>query len=231
VTDNAELDATYPGTHVPLPPGSYVRLSVTDTGIGMDEETRARAFEPFFSTKAERGTGLGLSTVYGIVTGAGGTISLDTQVGQGCRFRLSFPRVATRAPAAAPAAATVARGSGIVLIAEDRGELRELLERVLLEFGYEAIAAENVDHALAVLADRERRIDVLLTDVVMPRMSGVELAARAAEMRPGIKVLYMSGYAPDPQHRALFGSEGAAFLQKPFTPDELATRLAALLRA
>jgi two-component system cell cycle sensor histidine kinase/response regulator CckA len=204
-------------------------LVVSDTGSGMDDDTRQRAFEPFFTTKADRGTGLGLSTVYGIVAGAGGTITLDTQPGAGCQFRLSFPRLEKRARARPAATASVAQGSGSVLVVEDRVELRELLERALKSFGYDAIAAENVDHALAVLADRERHLDVLLTDVVMPRMSGVELAGRATELRPGLKVMYMSGYAPDARHRELFATDGAAFLQKPFTPDELAARLAALV--
>ena len=206
-----------------------VDLVVADTGSGMDDETRQRAFEPFFTTKADRGTGLGLSTVYGIVAGAGGTIALDTQPGAGCKFRLSFPRLETRARARPAAAASVAPGSGSVLVVEDRVELRELLERALRSFGYDAIGAENVDHALAVLADRDRHLDVLLTDVVMPRMSGVELAGRAVELRPGLKVMYMSGFAPDARHRELFATDGATFLQKPFTPDELVARLAALL--
>jgi two-component system cell cycle sensor histidine kinase/response regulator CckA len=208
-----------------------VDLVVSDTGSGMDDETRQRAFEPFFTTKADRGTGLGLSTVYGIVAGAGGTITLDTQPGAGCHFRLTFPRLEKRARARPAAASSVAQGSGSVLVVEDRVELRELLERALRSFGYDAIAAENVDHALAILADRDRHFDVLLTDVVMPRMSGVELAGRATELRPGLKVMYMSGYAPDARHRELFATDGAAFLQKPFTPDELAVRLAALVGA
>lgn len=122
------------------------------------------------------------------------------------------------------------QGTGTILVVEGRADLRNLLERTLVDFGYEAIAAENVDHALAILADRERHVDLLLTDVVMPRMGGVELAARAADLRPGLKVLFMSGYAPDARHRALFASDGAAFLQKPFTPDELARRLTELIR-
>ena len=208
---------------------SSVELIVSDNGIGMDEDTRSRAFEPFFSTKADRGTGLGLSTVYGIVSGAGGTITLDTLPGAGCTVRVTLPRLPSRAQAAKPARVAVEQGSGTVLVVEDRADLRELLERTLVDFGYQAIAAENVDHALALLADRERHLDLMLTDVVMPRMSGVELAARAVELRPGLKVLYMSGYAPEARHRALFASDGAAFLQKPFTPDELAARIAALI--
>jgi DNA-binding NtrC family response regulator len=169
--------------------------------------------------------------VYGIVAGAGGTISLETRAGAGCSFRVTLPRLPNRPRSSKPVAIAPTRGSGTVLIVEDRVDLRELLERTLVDFGYDAIAAENVDHALAVLADLGQHIDALLTDVVMPRMGGVELAARAAELRPGLRVLYMSGYAPDARHRELFASEGAAFLQKPFTPDELAAKLAALTRS
>jgi two-component system cell cycle sensor histidine kinase/response regulator CckA len=210
--------------------GSLVDLIVSDTGVGMDDETRSRAFEPFFTTKADRGTGLGLSTVYGIVIGAGGTITLDTGPGTGCRFRISLPRLERPAGPSAPDANAPATGSGAVLVVEDRSDLRDLLTQALEAFGYTAIAADSPDHALTILGDTSRPVDALLTDVVMPRMSGVELASRAAELRPGLKVLFMSGYAPDPKHRALFASDGAAFLQKPFTPDELATRLGALLR-
>ena len=209
---------------------ALVDLVVADTGTGMDEETRQRAFEPFFTTKADRGTGLGLSTVYGIVVASGGTIALDTRAGGGCRFRISLPRLERPASSTEPGPGPATEGSGSILIVEDRADLRELLGRALTTFGYEPIAADNVDHALRILADRSVVLDALLTDVVMPRMSGVELAARASELRPGLKVLYMSGYAPDARHRELFASDGAAFLQKPFTPDELAMRLAALVR-
>jgi two-component system, cell cycle sensor histidine kinase and response regulator CckA len=208
---------------------SLVDLIVADTGLGMDEETRLRAFEPFFTTKEERGTGLGLSTVYGIVAAAGGTIALDTRPGAGCVFRISLPRVERRLRARRPATIDPLAGSGRLLVVEDRNELRELLQRALKSYGYDAIAADSVDHALAILADDSQHLDALLTDVVMPRMGGVELAARAHALRAGLKVMYMSGYAPDARHRELFASEGAAFLQKPFTPDELAARLATLL--
>ena len=210
---------------------SLVDLVVSDTGVGMDEDTLARAFEPFFSTKAERGTGLGLSTVYGIVAGAGGTIALDTHPGAGCTFKVSLPRLAKKPRATRPTAAQPERGSGSVLIVEDRADLGEPLERTLVDFGYNAVGAENVDHALALLADRGEHFDALLTDVVIPRMGEVELAVRAGELRPGLKVLYMSGYAPDAKRRELFASDGAAFLQKPFPPDELAAKLAALVGA
>ena len=205
---------------------SSVSLTVADTGVGMEEATRARAFEPFFTTKEGAGTGLGLSTVYGIVTGAGGTISLDTSPGAGCTFRITLPRLTTRAEERErPAATAIGPGSGTVLLVEDRDDLRSMLLQALTLSGYEGIAARDAEHALSLLGDPTFRIDVLLTDVVMPGLSGVELGARATELRPGLKVLYMSGYAPDPRHRALFASDRAAFLPKPFTPDELTARL------
>ncbi len=207
----------------------HVDLVVTDTGTGMDDETRSRAFEPFFTTKGEHGTGLGLSTVYGIVSGAGGTIALDTRPGGGCRFRITLPRVVTAATPGGALDASTGPTTGSVLVVEDRRELRDLLAQALQAFGYDAVTADGAEDALSMLADPAIRIDVLLTDVVMPRMSGVELAERAAELKPGLKILFMSGYAPDPKHRALFSREGAAFLQKPFTPDELSARLSQLV--
>jgi two-component system, cell cycle sensor histidine kinase and response regulator CckA len=209
-----------------------VELSVTDSGIGMDEETRARAFEPFFTTKGERGAGLGLSTVYGIVTAAGGSIGLESRPGVGSTFRLKLPRFPSAADARIATDQAIAFRSGAaILVAEDRPELRELLRDSLLEFGYQPILAETVEHAVRLLGDSACKIDLLLTDIVMPRMSGVELAAKAQELRPGLKVLYISGFAPDPKHRELFANNGANFLQKPFAPEQLADKVAAVLGA
>jgi CheY-like chemotaxis protein len=206
---------------------SRVRLVVTDTGVGMDEETRSRAFEPFFTTKGQRGTGLGLSTVYGIVSGAEGTIDIDSRPGAGCTVRISLPREDEKPVVSTEIEADTIHGTGTVLVAEDGADLRETIGEALRAFGYRPLLAEHAADALRVLSDAGKKVDFLLTDVVMPGMSGVELAARALELRPSLNVLFMSGYAPDPRHRALFGREGTAFLQKPFTPMELAARLAA----
>jgi two-component system cell cycle sensor histidine kinase/response regulator CckA len=204
-----------------------VMLTVADTGQGMDEETRARAFEPFFTTKGQSGGGgLGLSTVYGIVVGAAGTIDIETSPGNGCAVRISLPR--HERESAGPARVAANANVGTVLVAEDRSELREVIGEALHAFGYGTILAKDAADALRLLSQNERTIEILLTDVVMPGMSGVELASRALELRPSLSVLFMSGYAPDPDHRALFSSKRRAFLQKPFTPQELAEKLAAL---
>jgi len=205
-------------------------LTITDNGVGMDENIRARAFEPFFTTKGERGTGLGLSTVYGIVSNAGGSINVESRVDEGSVFRISLPRVAAQAPIVNVAEEESTVGDGTVLVVEDRVDLRELVGNSLQVYGYRTLIAESVDDALRFLASKETEIDALVTDVVMPKMSGVELAAQALKLRPAIRVLFMSGYAPDPEHRALFANNGAAFLQKPFTPEQLAAKVAALLR-
>jgi two-component system cell cycle sensor histidine kinase/response regulator CckA len=207
---------------------SRVMLSVADTGEGMDEETRARAFEPFFTTKGNRGTGLGLSTVYGIVSGASGTIGIESRRGEGTLVRISLPREEGVPAQAESIEETTVQGSGTVLVAEDGAELREVIGESLRAFGYKPILAANAEEALRILEDPKRKVHTLLTDVVMPGVSGVELASRALELRPSLNVIFMSGYAPDPRHRALFARDGAAFLQKPFTPQELAIKLAAL---
>src|SRR5215831_596078 len=209
---------------------SKVELLVADNGIGMDEGVRARAFEPFFTTKGDRGTGLGLSTVYGIVSNAGGTISVDSRVDEGSVFRILLPRAIAQpeqpvAPIEAPTP-----GEGTILVVEDRPDLRELVANVLRIYGYRTLVADSVDDALAILADRAIDIDAVVTDVVMPKISGVELAGQALKLRPDLRVLFMSGYAPDPAHRALFAENEAAFLQKPFTPEQLAAKIASLLR-
>jgi signal transduction histidine kinase/CheY-like chemotaxis protein/predicted hydrocarbon binding protein len=207
---------------------SRVMLSVADTGVGMDEETRARAFEPFFTTKGNRGTGLGLSTVYGIVSGSSGTIGIDSRRGEGTVVRISLPRAEGVPQEAESLEETTVQGSGTVLVAEDGAELREVIGESLQAFGYKPILAANAEEALRILENPKRKVHTLLTDVVMPGVSGVELASRALELRPSLNVVFMSGYAPDPRHRALFARDGAAFLQKPFTPQELAIKLAAL---
>lgn len=209
----------------------HVELAVSDTGSGMDEETRLRAFEPFFTTKGEHGSGLGLSTVYGIVTGLRGNVTIDSRVGLGTTVRVVLPTVdAQPMPNEAPQPVPI-QGHGSILIVEDQPELRELIARTLEIYGYEVVEAQDTDDALRMLSDTTRHFDLLLTDVVMPRMSGVELATRARELRPALKVLHMSGYTPDPHHRELFMREGSAYVQKPFAPEELARRIGLLLRS
>lgn len=200
-------------------------LQVADTGIGMDEEVRSRAFEPFYTTKGTRGTGLGLSTVYGIVSNAGGAIEIISGPNRGCTVRIKLPSTHLQPEAPEVAHVDTITGTGTILVVDDKVELLDVIAQSLQAFGYRPLLANTVDEALAILGDSNRKIHLLLTDIVMPRMNGVELAARAIELRPKLKVLYMSGHAPDPKHRALFAN-GAAFIQKPFTPESLALRLA-----
>jgi PAS domain S-box-containing protein len=205
-----------------LEPGAYVRLSTEDTGIGMDESTRLRAFEPFFTTKAQ-GTGLGLSTVYGIVTQSGGQIEAESKQGQGTIFSVYLPAVSAevREPAASPPTIGLGRASETVLLVEDEAVVRNLARRVLRDSGYRVIEARSGEEALRLAGEHADRIDLLLTDVVMPGMNGRELADRLGEIRPGTRVVFMSGYTEDViLKRGVSGD--LAFLAKPFTPPMLA---------
>jgi PAS domain S-box-containing protein len=205
-----------------LQPGAYVRLSAEDTGIGMDESTRLRAFEPFFTTKAQ-GTGLGLSTVYGIVTQSGGQVEAETQQGKGSVFSVYLPAVTARPrePAATPPNAPFDGGTETVLLVEDEEVVRNLARRILRDSGYDVIEAGSGEEALRLAGECLGRIDLLLTDVVMPGMNGRELADRLAQIRPGTRVVFMSGYTEDViLQRGVSGDR--AFLAKPFTPPMLA---------
>jgi signal transduction histidine kinase len=205
-----------------LPAGSYVALRVADNGTGMDSATQERIFDPFFSTKEGKGTGLGLSTVYGIVKESGGGISVTSAAGEGSTFVVYFPRA--EAPSSqcvlTPRWPEPARGGERVLVVEDQGPLREVLGQTLRDMGYEVECARDAAEALRIVEGRLETIDLLITDVILPRMRGPELALRLREMRPELKVLFMSGYTDG-------GAipEGAALLTKPFSPDELARRI------
>lgn len=219
-TSSVELDETYVSRHVGSSPGSYVCLAVSDTGVGMDAETISRIFEPFFTTKEKgRGTGLGLSTVYGIVKQAGGYIMPYSEPGQGSTFKLYFPRVEepTRSQTKSPAPEPLARGTETVLLVEDEGALRDLVRSILQEAGYTVRDAHKGQEALQIAADPSAKIDLLLTDVVMPGMAGPQLAQQLLSSRPGLRVLYMSGYADDVIVNRGVLSSGAALIQKPFS--------------
>ncbi|MEO7093837.1 MAG: ATP-binding protein [Polyangiales bacterium] len=217
--------------HVSLPAGAFHMLAVTDTGAGIDEQTRAHLFEPFFTTKDRgKGTGLGLSTVMGIVEQSGGHVSVDSEVGRGTTFRVYLPATSepVRGAGPAPAIAT-SRGNERILVVEDEVEVRVLVRDVLREAGYEVTVASDGEHALAVVRADARRIDLLLTDVIMPKMSGRELAAKFLELRPGTRVLYMSGYTDDKLgHHGVLDPD-VELVQKPLTPDILRRRVRARL--
>jgi two-component system, cell cycle sensor histidine kinase and response regulator CckA len=213
-----------------VPAGPYVTLVVRDTGSGMDEATLAHIFDPFFTTKATgQGTGLGLSTVYGIVKQSGGAIAVTSTLGHGSRFTIHLPRVAPSVPPPEPAGARAAAESGseTLLVVEDQERLRDAISVVLEGFGYEVMAAKDAEDALRIAEQHPGPIHLLLTDVVMPRTSGPQLARRVRAKRPGIKVLFMSGYAADalPDH----GGATAPLLPKPFGPDDLARAIRAAL--
>jgi PAS domain S-box-containing protein len=233
-TANVDLGEDYARRHVNVQPGPYVKLVVSDTGHGMDEETQGRIFEPFFTTKEQgKGTGLGLSTVYGIVKQSGGHISVESAPGRGATFTIYLPRVAQ---AAIPVVKEifppdVPRGSETVLIVEDEDTVREPVCEMLKMGGYTVLEARHAGEALLICERHRGSIDLMLTDVIMPQMSGRELAERLAPLRPEMKVLFMSGHTEGAiaQHGGY--ETFNAFLQKPFTLDALARKIRGLLDA
>jgi two-component system cell cycle sensor histidine kinase/response regulator CckA len=231
-TSNFELDAEYAAAHLGATPGRYVLLAVCDTGTGMDADTQARIFDPFFTTKEQgKGTGLGLSTVLGIVQQSGGSISVYSEVGVGTTFKVYLPRTdraVEQPPSQFPPRADLG-GSETILLVEDEERVREVAGAVLRRRGYEVLPAEDGEQALAVAEQHAEAIDLLITDVVMPRMSGRQLVERLAERRPGLRVLFMSGYTDDAivHHGVL--EQGVEFLQKPLTPNALLKRVREVL--
>ena len=219
------------GAVVAVPPGHYVVLRVTDTGTGMDAATMERAFEPFFTTKPKgKGTGLGLATVYGIVRQSGGHVEVESAPGSGTTFRVYLPRVVEAADQRVEGAvAAPARGAETVLVVEDDAHVRLLARKVLEQAGYRVLVAAGGKEALAAAEAHEGPIDLLMTDVVMPEMSGRTLTRRLTQRHPGIKVLYMSGYSDEDiaQHGVFEG--GIPFIKKPFTPSLLTQKLREIL--
>jgi PAS domain S-box-containing protein len=219
VTRNVSVGADVASRHACMVPGEYVMLSVTDTGEGMSEEIQKHVFEPFFTTKeVGGGTGLGLSTVYGIVKQSNGYVWCDSEKGNGTTFSIYLPRVKQAlAPIAASHVDEIQRGSETILVVEDEGALRTLVCDFLTSLGYDVIAADGGQQALAVANAHDGAIDVLVTDVVMPKMSGRQLSQTLREIRPELKTIYMSGYTDDAVVRHGIRGAALAFLQKPFS--------------
>jgi len=231
-TANVEIDEEYAARHVDVTPGSYVQLVVTDTGCGMDEQTKARLFEPFFTTKEKgKGTGLGLSTVYGIVKQSGGNIWVYSEPGQGTTFKIYLPRELGAAATVTQAPEVVARPTGTetVLVVEDEEALRKVAKRSLTAAGFTVLTAADGVEALETAARHAGEIHLLLTDVVMPKMSGRALAVELTKTRPAIQVLYMSGYTDNAivHHGVL--DPGTQFLPKPFSGNDLTRKVREVL--
>jgi nitrogen-specific signal transduction histidine kinase/CheY-like chemotaxis protein len=228
--DHVELDAVSDWPEAE--PGAYVRLAVTDTGIGMDEATRRRVFEPFFTTKElGHGTGLGLSSVHGVVKQAGGHIRVLSEPGRGARFEILLPCRAAPAPQIARQESAVwSAGSGTVLVAEDQQQVRRALAHLLEGAGYDVITAENAEEALEIVRQREGRIDVLVSDMIMPGVSGVELSRRLLATYPQLAILLVSGFAGNELGGFAELSDDVVFLQKPFDAVSLTSAVRAALQ-
>ena len=232
-TANLALDENFARMHAPLTPGDYIMLAISDTGIGMDNETQTRIFEPFFTTKGVKGTGLGLSTVYGIVKQSGGFIFVDSQPQRGTSFRVYFPRADGREDAAAAQDSLglprADRGQETILLVEDETHLRQLARQYLETQGYKVLEAEDGAAALQTVDGYKGTIDLLLTDVIMPGMNGRELATRVNALLPDVRVLYMSGYAENAVGTDGTLDAGINLLQKPFSLPALKDRVREVL--
>jgi PAS domain S-box-containing protein len=235
-TSNVALDDEYARFHAPLRPGDYVMVAISDTGAGMDSETQSHIFEPFFTTKGTKGTGLGLSTVYGIIKQSGGYIWVQSEMGKGTTFKIYLPRVAGTGETATQVATPVETqkpepGTETILLVEDEANLRYLARQYLEKQGYKVIEAADGAVAMQIAVAHDKVIHLLLTDVIMPGMNGRELAQRIAEIRPNVKILYMSGYTENViGHNGMLDA-GVRLLQKPFTLRDLRSKVREVLDA
>ena len=230
-TANADLDADHASTHPHTIPGPYILLSVTDTGKGMTPEVMERVFEPFFTTKdKEHGTGLGLATVYGIVKQSGGNIWVTSEPGQGATFQVYLPRVeAGVSPQSEPTDPVVLRGTETILLVEDERAVRDLTRRILVSAGYKVLVGANAGEALLLCERHLYEIDLVLTDVIMPQMSGRAFADRLVKQRPDLRTLFMSGYTDDAIAKHGVLEQGTNFIAKPFTAPGLLEKIRTIL--
>ena len=227
-TANMDLDVTYARNHMAVTPGPYVMMAISDSGTGMDEETLSKVFDPFFTTKeVGKGTGLGLSTIYGIVKQSNGNIWAYSEPGKGTTFKIYLPRVEKEIEEteAVEAAAESLTGSEAILVVEDNEMVRDLVQTIFQRHGYSVLTAQDGEEAIKVSKEHDGPIHLMVTDVVMPNMSGKELAERLNALRPDMKVLYMSGYTDNAiVHHGVLAQE-MVFIQKPFTPESLARKV------
>lgn len=230
---DVEVPAGEASEDLGVAPGTYVLMTVADDGPGMDDETRARAFEPFFTTRSPaHNSGLGLATVYGIVKQSGGYVTLSSRLGEGTTFRLYWPRVEAPVAAAVTAPVTsVATGSETLVLVEDQAALRELGERVLCGAGYRVLPAAGGEEALRLLEQHRGQVDLMITDVVMPGMSGPQLSMHVAREHPTVRVLFMSGYTDDGALRDGLADHTAHFIAKPYTVQDLTQKVRQVLDA
>jgi CheY-like chemotaxis protein len=231
-TRNIQLDEAYARVHLETSPGPFVLLSVTDTGQGMDKQTQSRIFEPFFTTKEQgKGTGLGLATVHGIVKQSGGNILVYSELNSGTTFKIYLPANidVSDSPNDPQTQAVKVGGGETILMVEDEAMVRELVQDALRDLGYKVLVAHNGEAALSLVNHYPDPIDLLLTDVIMPRMSGRELAEQLRMLRPDINVLFMSGYTDDAVIRHGLLMAEVAFLHKPFSASELAGKVRLVL--
>ncbi|MGA8617390.1 MAG: PAS domain S-box protein [Candidatus Sulfotelmatobacter sp.] len=233
-TANVELDEEYAGRHIEVQPGRYVMLAVSDNGSGIDAQTQAKIFEPFFTTKQEgKGTGLGLSTVYGIVRQSGGHVTVESALREGTKFRIYLPptamtelKVEDEMP---PLQTEILLGTETVLVVEDEPALRRLISVSLEKRGYTVLAAEDGTEAMRILENNPCKIDLVVSDIMMPKLNGLELRKKAILVRPEMRFLFISGYAEDTIGRTAHLPQDAGYLEKPFLPIELARKVRALL--
>jgi CheY-like chemotaxis protein len=231
-TSNVELDDNYVREHEPTIPGEYVMLSVRDTGSGMDETTKARIFEPFFTTKEPgKGTGLGLASVYGIAKQSNGYVWVYSELGQGTTFKLYFPRVRADAEPinAAPASSAMTKGNETIVLVEDEPTLRNVTAATLRSAGYTVLEANGSDAAVHLAEMHPGPIQLLLTDVVLPHMNGVELSKRLVALRPDLKVIFISGYGGEELARHISVAPDAVLVEKPFSRQTLLTKIHTVL--